>query len=142
MTVFQWVVFLIHVIFFNVGWVFGCRRYLKTQGGFTYNSASVALLLTVTTVIFLMSDVNKLHLLWITPLISFVLPVIDLFSIPIFGKIYLMIVILFSRIITVGVRPNKSVDVEDHILDMMAHNPEFKDKVLDDIIRGNKEIKS
>lgn len=123
----QWGVYLIHFLFFNIGWIYGCRRHMKQRGGFTYGSAATALLLTIISFIFLFSGINKLHLLWITPLISYVVSPFNqtLFSIPVLGSLYLAFVKMFASVITIGVKTNK--DFYDHM-----KNEGFSQDILDE----------
>lgn len=111
----QWIVFVIYVIVFNIGWIKGCRDYLKHRGGFMHQTAATTMLMTITSFIFLLPDINKFHLIWLTPFFIFVSGTINsiIFSIPLIGNLYLFLTILFARIITFGVKTNKSP--EDYV---------------------------
>jgi len=66
--------------------------------------------MTITTFVFLLTEMNKFHLIWLAPFFIFISGAINhiLFSIPIIGNLYLWIVILFARIITIGVKTDKT----------------------------------
>jgi len=106
-----WLVFFIHLIVFNIGWVYGLRVYMKNKGGFMKGTALAALLLTLETFIFLFSDISKLYMLLLTPIITYVLAsrglLQDLFSIPILSSILTFITKIFVSIVTIGVKTEK-----------------------------------
>lgn len=106
-----WLIFLIHLLVFNVGWVYGLRVYMKTKSGFMKGTALAALLLTIETLIFLFGDVNKLYMLLITPMITYILAssglLQGLFSIPLLSNILSIVTKAFVLIVTIGVKPEK-----------------------------------
>lgn len=98
----EWIIYFIYVLFFNLGWVLGCRSYARKNIGVHYGTIATTMLMSITTFIFAFdTSLNKLHLFWITPLLIFSSPVnLILFRIPLIGKIYLFIVKLFGILIT------------------------------------------
>lgn len=127
-----WIVFLLYFFFFNIGWIFGLRHYLEHKGGFMYSTAATTMLMTLTSVVFLYSNINKLHLLWLTPFYIFISGILNdiIFSIPIIGILYKLATTLFARIATIGVRTCKTPD--DYMSSMMAENPSILNKTLKD----------
>lgn len=111
----QWIIFIIFVGNFNLGWIKGCRDYLKHRGGFMYQTAASTMMMTITTFIFLFSDINKFHLIWLTPFFIFISGTINsmIFSIPIVGNVYFWLTVLFAKTITIGVKTTKTP--EDYI---------------------------
>jgi len=112
-----WLVFLIHLLFFNLGWIVGLRSALKNKGYFTKGTALGALLLTVETFYFLFTDTNKLYILLITPFICFILGGTGLlqtvFSIPFLGSILSGLTQLFTSLVTFGVKVKQNTFQED-----------------------------
>lgn len=123
LEILQWIVFIVYLIFFNIGWIYGCRHNLKTKGGFSHATGATTMLMTFTSVVFLFSNINKLHLLWLTPFFIFISGSINLkiFSIPYIGKMYLGITLLFTKIITIGVKTNKNPD--EYIINVLSQTP-------------------
>lgn len=115
MELLQWLVFVIYILVFNLGWIKGCRHYLKNRGGFMHQTAATTMLMTLTTFIFLLTNINKFHLIWLTPFFIFISGIVNsmIFSIPLIGNLYLWIVLLFARIITIGVKTEKTQ--EDYV---------------------------
>ena len=96
---------MIYALLFNLGWIANCRREFAHGRSITHATLATTMLMTVVTIIFLFSDLNKLHLFWITPLLIFSSPInMVIFQIPLVGTIYLSLVNLFGRIISFGVR--------------------------------------
>lgn len=113
-----WLVFFIHFFVFNIGWVYGLRVYMKKKGGFTKGTALASLLLTIETLVFLLLNLNKLYMIIVTPLITYLLAssglLQGLFSIPILGSILTLITSIFVSIVTIGVKTEKDqLEIDD-----------------------------
>jgi len=48
----QWVIFIIYVLVFNIGWIYGCRVYAKSKGGVSYATVATTMLMTIVAIIF------------------------------------------------------------------------------------------
>ena len=75
-----WILLLIQAI----TWFLGCRFYLKTRGGVTPMSLTQSLFFSILTIVFLLSEINKMHIIWLTPTVW--MSVHLLAEIPIIGK--------------------------------------------------------
>lgn len=97
----QWIIFIVYILVFNIGWIYGCRVYAKSKGGVNYATVATTMQMTIVTASFALTDLNKLHLLWITPLLILSSSLnLLLFTIPFIGHLYFAIVRIFARVIT------------------------------------------
>ena len=106
MEIIEWIIYLIYFIGFNIGWIIGCRV-AATKGGITHATVATTMLMTLISVIFLFADYNKLHLIWITPILILTSSLnMVLFSVPLIGNVYFILTKLFYSVIIIGIKMN------------------------------------
>lgn len=88
-----WILLLIQ----TVTWFLGCRFYLETRGGVTPISLTQSLFLSILTIVFLLSEINKMHIIWLAPIMW--ISVYLLAEIPVIGKARLYADGIFFRFV-------------------------------------------
>ncbi len=101
-----WIIWAI-LAFFAISFVFGCRKYAKSGKGFQWATGVQTFFFWTIAILFLIFGWNKLHILWITPVMFFVAQFLVLGGIPILSPIVLFATKLFLSVILIGVKkPN------------------------------------
>lgn len=92
------------LVWFAVSWAIGCRVYVKSGRGIQWATASQTLFLCIISILFLIFDWNKLHILWIAPISILATGLIMIGKIPILRSLLLFITNLFMKLILIGVK--------------------------------------
>jgi hypothetical protein len=88
-----------------VSFVLGCRKYAAAGVGFPYANAIPTFFFSLITIAFLLSDANKLHILWIAPLSFFLATWLGLLTaMPFVGPLIRGATNLFMRVVLIGVK--------------------------------------
>ncbi len=81
-----------------------CRKYAASGQGFHWATGVQAFFWCVITVVFLVTPLNKLHIIWLVPLGFFAAQFIALAGIPIVSPLVLLVTRMFLSLILVGVK--------------------------------------
>jgi len=111
-NVLRWVLWGI-VAVISISWAIGCRTYVARNQSLQWGTIASTMLLCTMTVLFIIFDWNKLHILWIAPLIIFVPQFIILSGIPILSPLLLALSSLFLKILTIGLTPRQTLMEDD-----------------------------
>ena len=103
MEIIGWILWLF-VAFLAVTFAFGTRQYAKVGAPFQNATAVQTLFWWLLAVGFLVSDWNKLHLLWSIPVAFLASQMIGLGAIPLLSPLVLIVTRIFVRIILIGVK--------------------------------------
>ena len=86
----------------------GCRSYTAAGQGFQWATGIQTFFWWVITVVFLVTSLNKLHIIWLLPVAFFLAGFIALGRIPILTPAVLLVTRLFLELIVVGVKKGRS----------------------------------
>lgn len=105
-----WVVWAIAVLL-AASWAYGLRAYARAGKHFTTATAVQTLFLWVISIGFLISDYNKLHILWLGPVSFVAAQFIAFVGIPILSPLVLLLTRGFVRVVLTGVgRPTRETN--------------------------------
>jgi hypothetical protein len=93
-----------------ISFAWGCRSYTKAGIGFQWATGVQTFFLWVIAVLFLILDWNKLHILWLAPILFLTAPAIALSRVPVLSTIVFYAARAFLRLILIGT--NKSTYFE------------------------------
>ena len=93
------------VVFLAISFAFGCRTYAKTGRGFQWATGILTFFLWFIAVLFLVSDWNKFHILWVVPMSFFAATFLASRGIPILSPLVLFATRVFLNIVLIGVPP-------------------------------------
>ncbi len=85
-----------------VSWTYGCRTYARHGLSFSWMEAVQAFLLSAITVVFLLTPLNKLHILWLVPLVLFGSQILVFGNVPILRPIVIFLTGNFMKVVLVG----------------------------------------
>ena len=99
-----WIIWGI-LTFLAVSFLLGCRRYASSGERFQQATGIQTFLLWIVAVFFLFFSWNKIHILWIVPVLMLLAPIIT--QIPILSTVVLFVTKIFLSIVLVGIKiPN------------------------------------
>lgn len=108
-TALGWVAWGI-VAILALAWAYGCRNCVASGQRLDHTNALLTLFWWVIALVFLVSDISKLHIFWIAPsawLLAFLLS--PLVGIPVLSPLFSLIAQVFVRLITTGAsRPSST----------------------------------
>jgi len=99
-----WIVWAL-LAFLAIGWAIGARTYTKAGANFHMATAVQTFFFWAIAVTFLITDWNKLHILWAAPVSFFLAQLLVIGGIPILSQIVILLTTAFMAIILIGVRP-------------------------------------
>ena len=92
------------VVYFAVSYAYGCRRYVASGQGFHLATGVQAFFWWLIAVVFLITRLNKLHIIWIVPLGFYGAHYIAFIGIPVLSPLVLLATRTFLRLMLLGVR--------------------------------------
>ncbi len=98
-----WIIWLI-VAFLAVSWAYGMRTYAKAGQPFQRATAVQTFFLSVISLVFLLTDYSKLHILWVGPVCFLGAIFLALSGIPILSPLVMLATRVFVEIVLVGVQ--------------------------------------
>jgi len=99
MDIVRWVLWCI-VLWFALSFSYGCRRVIEQGKDFHRITAVQAFLWCIIAIVFLFSDVEKLHILWLIPLVFFGTGIVV--QIPVIGQLLSLMSGVFMTVILFG----------------------------------------
>ena len=97
-----WIVWGI-VAFLAISFACGCRSYSKSGQGFQWTTGVQTFFWWVIAILFLIFEWNKLHMLWIAPILFFFAQLLVLGKVPLLSPIILFATRILFGIILIGV---------------------------------------
>ena len=107
-SVIGWIAWAV-VAFLALTFAYGCRRYTAAGQGFQWATGIQTLFWLVISVVFLLTPLNKLHIIWLLPLGFFSAQFIALAGIPILSSAVLLATRMFLVVILLGVKKGRNV---------------------------------
>lgn len=108
-TVIGWIAWSV-VAFLALSFAYVCRKYASQGLGFQWATGVQTLFLWVIAFVFLLSPVNKLHILWVTPIAWLLSQFIALSGIPILSPLVLLVTRVFLDIVCFPYRRQRQDD--------------------------------
>jgi hypothetical protein len=102
-SVIGWIAWLV-VAYLALTFAYGCRKYAAAGQGFQWVTGVQTFFWWVIAVVFLVTPLNKLHIIWLVPLGFFSAQFIALAGIPILSPLVHLATRMFLALILVGVR--------------------------------------
>ena len=103
-----WIIWGI-VAFLAISFAWGCRSYSKSRQGFQWATGVQTFFSWVIAILFLIFEWNKLHMLWIAPILFFSAQLLVLGRVPLLSPIILFATRMFLGIILIGVEKPKGL---------------------------------
>lgn len=103
LSVIGWIAWAV-VAYLAVTFAYGCRRYAATGQGFQWATAVQTFFWWLISVVFLLTSLNKLHIIWLLPVGFFSAQFIALGGVPILSSAIRFATRMFMGLILVGVR--------------------------------------
>ena len=98
-----WIIWGI-VAIWALSFAFGCRSHTKSGQDFQWATGVQTFFLWLITILFLVFDLNKLHILWIAPAAFFTAQLLVFVGIPILSPLVLFVTRIFLNIVLIGIR--------------------------------------
>lgn len=83
-------------------WAYSCRRMVRSGQSFQWATAVQTFFCWVIAVVFLFSSLNKLHILWLLPVLFFGAQFLVLAGVPILTPVVLFLTQIFMKLVLVG----------------------------------------
>lgn len=103
-----WIVWGI-VAFLAISFAWGCRSYSKSGQGFQWATGIQTFFYWIIAISFLIFEWNKLHILWIAPILFFSARMLVLSRVPFLSPIVLFATKMFLGIILIGVKESEEL---------------------------------
>ncbi|MDW8356228.1 MAG: hypothetical protein RMK57_17045, partial [Bryobacterales bacterium] len=75
------------VVYVALSFAYGCRQYIASGQGFTWTTGVLTLFWWVIALFFLVTDVNKLHIIWLVPVAFVLAQFIGIVGIPVISPL-------------------------------------------------------
>lgn len=101
LNVFGWIIWSL-LLSVCVFWSYGCRKYSQSAHGVMWQTITSTLFFWIILIVFLIFDWNKLHILWLAPLVWLLSQFVILAGIPIITPLIMMILQIFMNLLLIG----------------------------------------
>jgi len=103
-TIIGWIAWSV-VAFLALSFSYGCRKYASTGLGFQWATGVQTLFLWIIAILFLITPINKLHIIWLAPIAWLLSQRIALSGIPILSPLVLLVTRIFLGVVLLGTKP-------------------------------------
>jgi hypothetical protein len=104
-------------VFLAVSWTIGCRKKARSSEGFSWAAGIQVLSFYAVSLVFLVFDWNKLHIVWLLPIIIFGAPFIALGGVPGLSQLVMALTRLFVPVILMGIPGRDNDEPPPDLLD-------------------------
>ena len=114
----------VFTVYLALSFAYGCRKWARQGYSFQWATAVQTFFWWVITIVFLLAPLNKLHILWLLPVLYFAAQYIALVDVPILRKPVLLLTELFMELVLVGTKNPSQTAASFWLRSMQGMEPE------------------